>query len=255
MSILFISLLTVFVLYDPQLLKETHHLAFELPIRRVCALRARHDHDIISGGESVFIAGINIAQAPSDEIPRHGLAHLAAYRKAYAVVRSAAAAAIYYDIPSRFALSVSIEPAEFIIVLNSYCGFQGLLPSVARFRSLAASAARAAIRQSSVREFLAAFRAAAGKYLAAVLRGHSLSETVLLGTLTLLGLISAKHVYTPLFSFVRRRLAGVSGLPAPFSPPLLPILPRRAVNADFHIYRIVIISHIFNACQQQFSGG
>ena len=40
----------------------------------------------------------------------------------------------------------------------------------------------------------AALGAAAGENLAAVLGRHSLAETVLLGALTLLGLISADHV-------------------------------------------------------------
>ena len=55
-------------------------------------------------------------------------------------------------------------------------------------------------------EFLAALGAAAGEDLAAVGGGHSLAEAVLLGTLALLGLVSADHRghilsnFFPLFS-------------------------------------------------------
>ena len=43
----------------------------------------------------------------------------------------------------------------------------------------------------------AALGAAAGENLAAVLGRHSLAETVLLGALTLLGLIGTQHCITP----------------------------------------------------------
>ena len=43
----------------------------------------------------------------------------------------------------------------------------------------------------------AALSAAAGQHLAAILGGHSLAEAVLLGALTLLGLIGTEHCMTP----------------------------------------------------------
>ena len=43
----------------------------------------------------------------------------------------------------------------------------------------------------------AALSAAAGKHLAAIGSSHSLAETVLLGALTLLGLIGTEHLHTP----------------------------------------------------------
>ena len=43
----------------------------------------------------------------------------------------------------------------------------------------------------------AALSAAAGKHLPAIGGFHSLAETVLLGALTLLGLIGTEHLHTP----------------------------------------------------------
>ena len=51
----------------------------------------------------------------------------------------------------------------------------------------------------SVGESGSAFRAAAGKDLAAVFGGHSLAETVLLLAVAFLGLIGTNHFRTPSF--------------------------------------------------------
>lgn len=57
-------------------------------------------------------------------------------------------------------------------------------------------------RLSLSRQLSATLSATACKYLAAVGRGHTLTEAVLLGALTLLGLIGTEHCMTPP-SFVR----------------------------------------------------
>ena len=50
---------------------------------------------------------------------------------------------------------------------------------------------------TSVGQASAALGTTAGEHLAAILRGHSLAEAVLLGALTLLGLIGTEHCMTP----------------------------------------------------------
>ena len=52
-------------------------------------------------------------------------------------------------------------------------------------------------RLSLSRQLSATLSATACKYLAAVGRGHTLTEAVLLGALTLLGLIGTNHACTP----------------------------------------------------------
>ena len=59
-----------------------------------------------------------------------------------------------------------------------------------------------ALSVTSMGQASAALGTTAGEHLAAILRGHSLAEAVLLGALTLLGLIGTEHCMTPP-SFVR----------------------------------------------------
>ena len=56
---------------------------------------------------------------------------------------------------------------------------------------------RDALSVTSMGQASAALSAAAGQHLTAVLGGHSLAEAVLLGALTLLGLIGTEHCMTP----------------------------------------------------------
>jgi hypothetical protein len=56
---------------------------------------------------------------------------------------------------------------------------------------------RDALSVTSMGQASAALSATAGQHLTAVLGGHSLAEAVLLGALTLLGLIGTEHCMTP----------------------------------------------------------
>ena len=58
---------------------------------------------------------------------------------------------------------------------------------------------RDALSVTSMGQASAALGAAASQHLTAVSGGHSLAEAVLLGALTLLGLIGTEHCMTPPF--------------------------------------------------------
>ena len=66
---------------------------------------------------------------------------------------------------------------------------------------------RDALSATSMGQASAALGAAASQHLTAVSGGHSLAEAVLLGALTLLGLIGTEHCMTPPFNNIRRTLA------------------------------------------------
>ena len=59
---------------------------------------------------------------------------------------------------------------------------------------------------TSVGQASAALGTTAGEHLAAILRGHSLAEAVLLGALTLLGLIGTEHCIHLHYIEIRRPL-------------------------------------------------
>ena len=66
---------------------------------------------------------------------------------------------------------------------------------------------RDALSVTSMGQASATLSAATSQHLAAVAGSHSLAETVLLGALTLLGLIGTEHCMTPPFNNIRRTLA------------------------------------------------
>ena len=92
------------------------------------------------------------------------------------VAFGAVAAAVYGDIAPRRAPSPRIGPSEITVPFQGLGKYHGKTPE-----------------PFLPGESCAALRSASGEHLAAVLRGHPLAESVLLGALSLLGLVGPEH--------------------------------------------------------------